>query len=78
MVGEFKDDRAQSLSGGINIGCAMGATTGLYQSSSMFSGGSGGGTGSYWTNLSWSNAIIRNGPTTRTKQKGVKYIIKVL
>ncbi len=74
MVGEFKDDRVQfhrhyipSLQGGAGVGQVGVGSLNSY-------------TSPYNLATSENMALInaRQGDTTRTKQKGVKYIIKVL
>lgn len=72
MVGEFKDDRLQIHAHGSANYTRYGGTMGAYAFMTQSSDGNG-----PWLDPSF---IIgaRNGQTTRTKQKGVKYIIKVL
>jgi hypothetical protein len=89
VVGEFKDDCLQRLRGYFSLGASMGASYGIgpVSANGVFQGGSdygtryqvsqvqiAGGAIVYFDSLN----VARSGTTTHGKQKGVKYIIKVL
>ena len=71
MVGQFKDDQFQNHA----------HKTTLYNPQVAVNGGSQYGFASFSTNgvfTEGAGSTYRSGDTTRTKQKGVKFIIKVL
>ena len=81
-VGLFKDDSVQDITGNINIlSPGVGSKNGDFSSSAAFStaGGVSYTGGNSWTSLIFeAHNSARTSNVTRGKQKGVKFIIKVL
>ena len=78
MVGEFKDDRVQTHSHGLQINYPLG--NGAYSGVTGWTVTNQGSVGDCGIILGTATQANngRNGNTTRAKSKGVKYIIKVL
>lgn len=78
MVGQFKDDRVQTHSHGLQLNYPLG--NGAYSGVTgwtVTNQGSVGDCGIILGTSTYDNDS-RKGNTTRTKQKGVTYIVKVL
>ena len=89
MVGEFKDDRIQHMQGRFSFGGESGTSYGIgpVYAEGVFRKGSDYCSKYYVTQIQAAGGALcyfdtsyyaRDGATTRTKQKGVKYIVKVL
>ena len=82
MVGQFKDDRLQQITGYwyaekiVLSGAAGGAVTQTPEQTYNLAAGSSGNQHCLYSFDS--SRVSRYGTTTRTKQKGVKYVVKVL
>ena len=79
MVGQFKDDQLQRMQGAINQSGIIGSAWGVMGGERFTESYGENSNGSFWSSISFDSArMARSGDVTRTKQKGVKYIIKVL
>jgi hypothetical protein len=79
VVGQFKDDRIQNITGKAGtIAKISGSMSGALYQDGGTAGVTRGSSDAYYNINFDASKVARTGSTTRTKEKGVTYIIKVL